>query len=439
MSKKGIFSIVIIVIIIAVAVWVSITPKTPAGTTPGSTTTKNSGLSSLFPFSNKETPTLEQQGSSTTQQTTTTTVPTAEKAPARITTGPLVQVANRLIAGITILPPRQLPSDQAHSAKTFGPAVVSLSTSPTVRFVERGTGYIYDIDATGQNENKVSGTTIIRANKALFADNGNTVIIQYVKNDNSTLVSYLGHLVAPSAGNSTGDIKGDFLPDNLYDVGVSPDGKNIFYLLPIDNGLAGISAKTDNTSKKELFSSAFTEWLLDVSKNGVTVTTKPASDYPGYSYKILVGGAFQRILGGINGLTTKMSPDGSTLLYSIGEVKGLHLHSYQIKSESDTDIGLTTLPEKCVWSKDSTTVYCGSPDTITYNAYPDDWYQGIFHFNDSIWKINIKTGVITKLSTGESNNLDAINLMLDSSEKFLLFTNKTDGSLWSLDLTKAQK
>ncbi|MBP6884635.1 MAG: hypothetical protein KBC17_02305 [Candidatus Pacebacteria bacterium] len=432
MSKRLVVTIFVVIIIVIGAVWISVRPKSvPTDTKTEGGIKNTSGLSSLFPFSNKTAPTLEQQNNATSQ---TVALPPAEKAPARITSGPLVQVTNRLVAGLTTRESRLVASGvTSRSVKDFGAPVLATSNFPTVRFVERGTGYVYDIDANGKNENKISGTAIIRASQALFADSGNTVLIRYIKNDNSSTATFLGRITTIGGG-TAGTLSGDFLPDNLYDVSVSPDGKNITYLLPIDSGTAGITMKTDLTAKKQIFISPFTEWLLDVTKSGTFVTTKSAGDHKGYAYKITPSGNLQKIIGGINGLTTKVSPNGTHALYSIGEGTTLRLHILRLSDNSDTDTGLQTLPEKCVWGKDSITAYCGAPDELPSGKYPDDWYQGVFHFNDSIWKLNIKEGTTIQINSGGDNNLDMTYLNLDPSEKYLIFINKNDGSLWSLDI-----
>ena len=75
-------------------------------------------------------------------------------------------------------------------------------------------------------------------------------------------------------------------------------------------------------------------------------------------------------------------------------------------------------------------VYCAVPTTIFGSNLPDGWYQGIVSFDDGIWSKNI--------STGESKNVlnrfgaDIMNIFVSDDENHLIFTDKNDGTLWSL-------
>ena len=72
------------------------------------------------------------------------------------------------------------------------------------------------------------------------------------------------------------------------------------------------------------------------------------------------------------------------------------------------------------------------PDNFPQGDYPDDWYQGLISFKDSIWQKNFSTGE-TNILINETN-ADVINPFLTKDENYLIFTNKTDNTLWSLKL-----
>jgi hypothetical protein len=103
---------------------------------------------------------------------------------------------------------------------------------------------------------------------------------------------------------------------------------------------------------------------------------------------------------------------------------------------SSADLGLSTLPEKCVWGKDSVTAYCGSPSAVSGGAYPDVWYQGVTHFNDGIWKVDTKGGVTTQINDGGGNYVDVTKPILNKEENYLFFVNKNDRTPWSVKLVK---
>ena len=440
MSRRSILGLIFVALILGIAGWIFFSTNGPAqNPSANQTTSGNTGLSSLFPFGKSTPPPTTQSSNTSTQGTQNTT--TSSTATTSSTPPALNQISARLIAGFYVVPPITAVGNKKTPTPSpaFNAATNSFSTQstlPQIDLVESGTGYVYSIDAAGQNEKKLSQTTIAQALNAFFINGGNSVVIQYIKTDDRTVATFLGQLIPPAVGDVAGTLKGTFLPDNLFDISPSPDGKSLLYLMPMDGGTAGISMKADGTGKKQLFTSSFTEWLLDWKKNALTVTTKAAADNAGYAYKITNSGAFQKILGDINGLTTNISPDGNSILYSVGENGGLSLHVFHLKDLSDTTIGLSTLPEKCVWSQDSVTAYCGASTTVLSGPYPDSWYQGTFHFNDALWKVDTKAGTTTQLSNGGGNYLDVTKPALDSSEKYLFFVNKNDQTLWAFNISK---
>ena len=86
----------------------------------------------------------------------------------------------------------------------------------------------------------------------------------------------------------------------------------------------------------------------------------------------------------------------------------------------------------------SDTIYCAIPKSITRGTYPDLWYKGETSFSDEIWKINVESGITTKLinpiTVIGGEEIDAIKLALDADENYLFFVNKKDSYLWKLEL-----
>src|SRR6185312_16803680 len=98
-----------------------------------------------------------------------------------------------------------------------------------------------------------------------------------------------------------------------------------------------------------------------------------------------------------------------------------------------------TLSEKCVWSlQNKNTIFCGAPSTPIDANEPDNWYQGITHFSDQIWKFDTAGGVTNLLADPKQavgTGIDLIDPTLSPNEDYLVFMNKTDLSLWALKLS----
>ncbi|MBX4189564.1 hypothetical protein KW785_03160, partial [Candidatus Parcubacteria bacterium] len=98
----------------------------------------------------------------------------------------------------------------------------------------------------------------------------------------------------------------------------------------------------------------------------------------------------------------------------------------------------TTLAEKCVWSvKQKSVIFCSTPTNGLSAEEPDNWYQGLTHFSDNIWKFDTDNTTATLLVEPKKSfgvDLDVIRPQLSPNEDYLLFINKTDLSLWALKL-----
>ncbi len=422
--SRGKLLIIIAVVILVIGGWMFLSSK--KSNTVDSDGTQKSLLSTLFPFGKNSTidnPTQNTDGGDNGNSDQSST-PNAQKY--------LTQITSIATAGYTTLPTDTRPIVQHDVSGEVSTEVIQ-TILPGVRFAERGTGYLYDTDVKGQNLKKVSGTIIARTAEALFADNGATAILRYIKTDNTTIATFLGKYTPSKNTLEAGSLTGAFLPEKISTILVSADQKSLLYLLPTPNGSAAISIKTDGTGRKQLWSSAFSEWILDWANKSILATTKASGSVPGYAYTIDTAGTFQKIIGGVDGLTTKSSPNGKYILYSVSGGDGLSLRIHRTSEGTSINTGLQTLPEKCVWGTESSYFYCAAGQTIPKGEYPDDWYKGAVHFNDSFWKVQAENGTTEQVNDGEGNYLDATNLSFDQTGKYLVFINKKDTSLWSLD------
>ena len=311
---------------------------------------------------------------------------------------------------------------------------------PALRYVDRTTGNIYQTYADKIEERKFSGTIIPKVYEAYFGDKDESVVMRYLKEDDKTIETFVGALAKEFLGadsDGSTDVKGSFLPENITDMSMSPDGKRMFYLFNVGNGTTGITAEASGGQKNQVFDSPFTEWLSFWPSNKmITLTTKPSANVPGFMYAIDPDKKdFNRILGGINGLTTLTSPDGKLVLFGNNN---LSLNIYNIATGNINQVSVKTLPEKCVWGRASDKVYCAVPKSIDGASYPDDWYQGEVSFGDEIWRIDAINGNADILGDPSSmvggEEVDGIKLSLDENEDYLFFVNKKDSYLWKLNL-----
>lgn len=313
---------------------------------------------------------------------------------------------------------------------------------PIVRYMERATGHIYDVNPETVKRERVTNTTIPRIHEALFSRNGDFVVARYLDEDDETIETFVGKIPTKRPGEE-GKLVGEFLPRNIQDISVSQTKDDVFYLLRDDTGALGFMAPlADSAKRSQIFAFPFSEWLSEWSGDTkIALATKPSSGVSGYVYTVSTTGATnqepQKVFGGAGGLATRINKDASYYLYSDS---GPTLWIYNAVKRNSARTIFKTIPDKCVWAKDNITFYCAVPDSLPRGQYPDSWYQGAVSFSDTVWEININatsTGAlpVQRLSdTSLPNGIDATKLFVSSNETYLFFINKKDMTLWALDM-----
>ncbi|MBI4692114.1 MAG: hypothetical protein HY773_01585 [Candidatus Terrybacteria bacterium] len=316
------------------------------------------------------------------------------------------------------------------------------AASTTIRYIERSTGHIYEIEPNGRNRKRLSNITILKTFESFWSAKADKVILRYFETDQTYLSVKTFSATLPLQGATTTAISGMFLPQSIMAVAISPEEDKIFYLDATEKGAtgppagwAGMVTDFENKKQTKIFSTPFGGFNASwPSKNIIALLTKPSAVASGFFYSLNAKtGEFKRILGDIKGLTALMSPDAERVIYSQSADRILETKVFNLKSKETTIFSLTTLPEKCVWSKtDPAVIYCSVPEILASADYPDEWYQGLISFNDSIWQNNLSIGetILLKSAAG----LDVINPFLTRDENYFVFTDKNDNTLWSLRL-----
>ncbi len=379
-----------------------------AGTDPSGKTT---GFRSFFPFggNNNSSNETSTENNTTEQQPTQTEQVDFTKKLRRLSTEPV-----------------------------SGAGVLDIKAGTVVRFIEKATGHIFETELFSPNTNRISNTTIPVVINAMWGNGNNSLIARYLKDDNQTVDTY--SLTLKTVSTSTENtISGIAFPSKISDVSVFET--SVFYLEQGNNFSTGFISKFDGGSKKQIWNSAIKELLSQyINAKTVALTTKSAPGVSGFLYFVDTGTGFVRsIISNVPGLSTLVNPDGTKVLY-LEQGSGTKMFLFDQKTKISTDISPITFPEKCVWSKkDATVAYCAVPKEYIDNNTLTSWYQGLISTNDDIWKFDTKSNsstVIESLSISSGFQIDVIKPILSTNERYLIFINKIDNSLWSLDLTK---
>lgn len=298
---------------------------------------------------------------------------------------------------------------------------------PSLRYVERATGHVYQTYLDTKITGKISNSTIPSVYEIIFDSRANSVIYRYISEDDKSITSFLATLGG----------KSNFLNTNILAISLSPDKSKFFSIIKSASGVIGTTKSFDETKTSQVFTSAFSEWTPQwATEQSIYLTTKPSYLVEGSIFSLnIANGTLSKIFGGVSGLTTLASNDGANILYGATLNSGPRLNIFNIKNRTSVDLDKYGLPEKCVWSLDNVNIYCAVPNTIVGIQYPDSWYQGLVSFDDYFIKINTLTKETSTLANSKNETpIDGTQLFLNKDESKLFFINKKDGTLWSLDL-----
>ncbi len=222
---------------------------------------------------------------------------------------------------------------------------------------------------------------------------------------------------------------------NISNLALAPDQNQIFTLEQVGNETIGKILDWKTKKSRLVFNSKLNQWLTAwPEKNTISLTTKPTSRGGGYLYFIdLKNNREELILANLNGLMTLVSADAKKVIYSHNLNGELKLSLYDRLKNQTIVLGVKTLAEKCVWSKDSRLVYCAVPRKLAPATYPDDWLSGEIFSSDFLWKINPETGASELVSADESSLGDVTNLILSADNQKLVFTERQSGELRFLE------
>jgi hypothetical protein len=358
----------------------------------------------------------------------------------------------------------------------IGGFIASTTASSTfVRFVDRGTGYIYDMNMASVTPVNISNTTVPLVYESYWNSNGMSGIFRYIKEGGDDVTNFYVQLrstatttkngqlsiINNQVGTSTAttsipvqpvqqvlsqapyELRGTYFPGNIISTAVSPKGNQLFTIENVGGNGVGFISNFDGSSSKKIFSTPLTEvnafWP---TASTLMLATKAGANAWGYLYGIdAKTGYMSEVLGNLYGLSILPNPMAQLIIYSDLSSSGKLVTSlYNTKTSSSQDLPFVTLVDKCVWSKlNPVNLFCAVPVSAPSGTYPDDWYKGAASTIDQIIEVDTDTGNVhnvSSLSQDAKTSIDAEQLVLDSSERFLYFINKKDLSLWSVDLNK---
>ena len=291
-----------------------------------------------------------------------------------------------------------------------GAVIFNTGTTSVVRFVEKGTGNVYEATTDSLVIQRLTNTTIPKIIRAFWLPNGSGFLAQTLIAENEVVETSFVKLNKNSTS-STNESLTPFgttigkLPTGVKEIAIKPDGAKIFYYTINGSYSDWFISNPDGTSASLVMSHPLTEWLPKwASANTITMQNKASSEAVVYNYFFDVP---SRVL------------------------KKAGINMAGISSQTNT------LEEKCVRAtkEKSLTLYCAVPYQFPSGNYPDVWYKGLVSTEDFIEKIDIGNNIFyntADLSSLSNQKIDVVDMSLSPDKSHLIFRNKIDGYLWML-------
>jgi hypothetical protein len=308
----------------------------------------------------------------------------------------------------------------------FMQTVVSSTSDPVVRYVESGTGHIYETNLFTEESVRVSATTIPLATKAAVTPNGQHVLIQSDTGPRSTFI--IGTISSSSDRLNNFELNEDILSFNVTN-------DNVFLYATRGTGeLVVKSYEPESAVTATLFSIPFVDatisWGHDLA-GPHTVYPKATRQLEGYAYSYVNG-----IANRINATGFGLAAVGSSVATIYSEIVDGQYRTYTINNDSliPSQTPLVFMPEKCAFTNSSdTTAICGADFTDPSNLMPDSWYRGTDIADDAIWEYNTvrqSARLLADPETATGRQIDLINPRFSTNDFNLFFQNKSDQTLW---------
>lgn len=313
------------------------------------------------------------------------------------------------------------PLNQLTTRPTVG-AVILGTTTQSVRYAERGTGHLFEIDLTNNSETRLPGDTFTQVTDATWSPNGQYVVLHSGNPLQKTITLY-------DLGASSTIFEAHPLPPDANEIAFSEDSETLYFTRADIEGSIAYKYDVATSERTIWFSVPFISVGIYWGEEPV-IYNLPGENYFGYTYNV-VDGNLERIgFGGLELVATAVP--GGVL---ISKWFGNNYATNYIDNGSgigDRFFEVPALPEKCAIGEK---MWCAFPAQAN-NSYPIEWYKGRLISDDSLWLFDTELGVASieaSFTALSGRNIDVIDMTADTLGTKLLFRDKTSGTLWLFD------
>jgi len=324
---------------------------------------------------------------------------------------------------------------QVGKTPTAGLGFVGNASSTRLRFVERSTGYIFDVDPTTGTLERLTNTLIPYVYEAIVAKKG---VILRGADDTNTITTVVGTISASSSTSANANpLVQRALPDGIRAIATSPTGDEVVYINGGEGVFTGSRVTWDGAKPQHLFSSNLSGWQIRLAlKDRTVIVQKPSDNVAGSAYVVGGGGTLLPLIRDVQGLTVLPSASSKALLY--GESSGsLSLFVRADDTSTSERLPIRTIADKCTWDHGTKPVaYCAVPQGIPPADFLDSRNRGETHTADAWWKVDAGAASAELLFSPGSAELDVENPVVDDEGNYIAFINARDKTLWLLRIAE---
>ena len=311
-----------------------------------------------------------------------------------------------------------------------GFGIATSGAKDIVRYVETGTGHIYEIDLVSGVKKQISRTTIPGIVSGVFSPQASVVaLISHLESEAIT--------IGEIPKNVDVDLQRTLLPLGARNVAFVDEGTVLYTRSTLQQTL-GYSRSIADGVETKLFEIQVPNMTLVWGGHSADVYayTKPTEHLEGYAYKI-EGDTILPTTGKGVGFVPVIGD--TTMIITAVDAEEKTYRSALLNQETDSPTAqpLVMLPEKCTF-ENKNIAWCGAGYEVPKNTYLEDWYKGVIHPQDALWRINTQSQTATLIANPEQDAgrpLDITAMSINTSKDVLLFINKTDGTLWMYTMT----
>lgn len=292
-----------------------------------------------------------------------------------------------------------------------------------LRYVERGTGYLFEINLNSGLQNQLSPSALPGTNEAYFSNDSKYLVVVTERSErNVTLVE-----LPDNQETALEQRRLDSRAENIEFL----DEKTLAYTINSFKETVGYVFNLEENTITERFRIQLPDATVFTSKNGnVYAYPKPTKFLEGALYKIVAN-----TLEPVSQTGYGFIPFIESGVGFVNMLNDSKLNTYQLPDYNQVLFAM--LPEKCTAAISGDLVWCASAGNNLDDDYVEDWYKGKIQSTDNLWTYNTQNRTVSQIfepMSGAGREIDFTNLSVDEDNNRLFFINKIDSTLWFFNL-----